>query len=63
LKARNVTEKSLHPGSSKYPASKKTREGDSSPIRKASAIPNEESKGQELMKSLELSVGNNTHTR
>ena len=44
-------------GSSKYPASKKTREGDSSPIQESVSNSSEESKGQELTKSLELSVG------
>jgi len=44
-------------GSSKYPASKKMREGDSSPIQESVSDSNEESGEQELTKSLELSIG------
>jgi len=56
-KKRDSKESLSTQGSSKYPASKKTREGDSSPIQESISDSSEESKGQELTKSLELSVG------
>ena len=43
--------------SSKCPASKKTREGDSSSIQESISDSNEESRRQELAKSLELNIG------
>src|SRR6267142_1513999 len=43
--------------SSKCPASKRTREGDSSSIQESISDSNEESRRQELAKSLELNIG------
>jgi len=43
--------------SSEYPASKETREGDSSSIQRSISDSNEESRRQKLTKSLELNIG------
>ena len=44
-------------GSSKYPASKRIKEGDSSPIQESINDSTTESEGQELTVPLELSIG------